>query len=397
MRVSAVVPAVAVACLVASAARAQDKQTCNAAYQEAQVARAGHKYVKAREQLRVCASGSCPGFITKDCTDWLKDIEPRVPSVVFAAKNAAGSDVVDVKVTIDGSPLVDKLDGIAVDVDPGAHTFGFEGPDGKAEQKVVVTEGTKAQRVAVTFGPPGAAAIVATSVPSAVVATSPSAAPAAPAASSGGSKGFGAEPVDSGFSFGFRIGYALPLGDVNSVNGNGNSLSTGVNGQVPFWFDAGYLLDPHFYVGAYLSYGVGFPASTAFTGECSATGVSCSASDFRIGVDVQVRFLGKSRAQPWFGLGFLGYESAGLSISSVLGSESTTFTGIEWVTPQLGFDYKVLPTLSAGLFVGISLSEYLGASASVNNGPSAGSLTGDKALHEWFFMGARTSWDLHLF
>jgi hypothetical protein len=363
-------------CLLASVARAQDKQTCNAAYQDGQVARDAHKLLKAREQLRVCASATCPGFITKDCSDWLKDLEPRVPSVVFTAKNAAGADVTDVKVTMDGAPLADKLDGIAVEVDPGPHTFGFEGGDGRVEQKVLVAEGTKAQHVAITFGTPGGAA-------PAVVVT-PGVATAAPAAeSSGGSRIFPAEGIDNGLSFSFRIGYGIAAGSVDGTTGD--SLSNIASGQVPFWFDAGYLFNPYFYLGAYFSYGI----LTGLPTACGEANANCSGGSLRVGVDVQFRLLGKNKLQPWVGLGFLGYESGSFSATDV----SFSVSGIEWVSPQVGFDYKFLSTLSAGPFLGVSISEYLGGSGIV--GTETGSL-GSKAIHEWVFIGARVNFDLHI-
>jgi hypothetical protein len=174
MRKLALAAAFALAFLLASGANAQDKQACTDAYQQGQSFRDQHKLVKAREQLRICAAAACPALIAKDCTDWLKDIEPRVPSVVLTAKNAAGADVTDVKVSVDGAPFVSKLDGIAVDVDPGAHTFVFEGEGGRTEQKVVVAEGTKAQRVPVTLGASGASTLVAV----APTGPAPAAAPA---------------------------------------------------------------------------------------------------------------------------------------------------------------------------------------------------------------------------
>jgi hypothetical protein len=141
-----VVSALFASLTVATVAQADDKQACNDAYRQAQVLRNDHKLVEAREQLRVCAGGSCPGFIAKDCSDWLKADESKTPSVVLAAKNPAGADLFDVKVTMDGAPLSSKLDGLAIDVDPGPHTFAFDAPEGHAEQKIVVAEGAEVRR-----------------------------------------------------------------------------------------------------------------------------------------------------------------------------------------------------------------------------------------------------------
>jgi hypothetical protein len=406
-----VVSALFASLTVATVAQADDKQACNDAYRQAQVLRNDHKLVEAREQLRICAGGSCPGFIAKDCSDWLKADESKTPSVVLAAKSPAGADLFDVKVTMDGAPLSSKLDGLAIDIDPGPHTFAFDAPEGHAEQKIVVAEGAKAQRVAVTFGGAGGAAVVTTTPGTAPPASVPLASPAltlpaaAPAAGGEAKPILASEPVQSGLSFGFRSGYAVPAGSVNS--GPNSSLSTFENGQIPLWFDAGYLINPYFYVGAYFSYGFVLVPSSALVDDgvqlCGLSTVSCSGGDVRVGVDIQVRPLGTSKFQPWLGLGFLGYEGTSLNASNNTtgGNASISLTGIEWVTPQLGFDYKFLPALSGGLFAAMSLSEYLGLSESLNGADQNGvSLTGtgiSKSLHEWIFFGARASFDWHLF
>src|SRR5580704_5018677 len=99
MRTSALVVAFTLASGVLFPAWADEKQACSDAYQLAQTLRDQHKLVKAREQLRVCAAATCPGFISKECTGWLKDVDARVPSVVLTAKDAAGADVTDARVT----------------------------------------------------------------------------------------------------------------------------------------------------------------------------------------------------------------------------------------------------------------------------------------------------------
>jgi hypothetical protein len=399
-------------CLFAPRAFADDKQVCTDAYGQAQTLRDAHKLTEAREQLRVCARAECPGFIAKDCAAWLKDVEPRIPSVVLIAKNAAGSDLVDVKVTVDGAPLATKLDGLAVDVDPGAHTFAFEAPDGKVEQKVVIAEGGKAQRVSVAFGAAGTAPVVTTTPGTGVAASAPVAAAAKPGAAPTPEAGsapskfdfFPKEPVDSGVSVSFRLGWGFPFGKINgnAPGGNGDtSLGGAATGQVAFWFDAGYLVNPYVYLGAHFSYGIVPVPSSAINGLCGDAGVSCSGGDVRVGADFQWRILGTSALQPWIGLGVLGYERINFSLTSLAGSvlgqgsAAQAFNGIEWVTPQVGFDYKIFPALSAGIFAGMTLSQYLGTSLSEGGVPMATSMYGNP-LHGWVFLGGRVNYDLHL-
>ncbi len=81
-------------------------------------------------------------------------MEKALPSVVFnMAKSGSGTDLVDVKVSADGQPLVSKLDGQAVPMNAGSHTFHFDGPDGSrcVDLPILVKEGERNQTVAVTL------------------------------------------------------------------------------------------------------------------------------------------------------------------------------------------------------------------------------------------------------
>ncbi len=130
-----------------------EKAACAEAYGKAQGLRGDHKLIATREQLRICARATCPHFIAKDCTAWLVDVEARIPSIVPMGKDASGSDVRDVTVSMDGTVIATQLDGQSIDVDPGWHTFAFESLAGtKVEQSLVVAEGEKAQHVSVTMG-----------------------------------------------------------------------------------------------------------------------------------------------------------------------------------------------------------------------------------------------------
>jgi len=197
-------------------------------------------------------------------------------------------------------------------------------------------------------------------------------------------------PVENGLSIGVRVGWASPFGNAAVLDHDHRNifpLSDYASGQVPFWVDAGYLVNPFLYLGAYFSYGIVLGPS----GTCGS-GVNCSGSDVRIGAEVQYRFLGRRVFQPWIGLGVLGYERISTSATLLVvppETETQAFDGVEWITPQVGLDYKILPALSAGLFAGISLSEYLGVSASL--GPIFGNL-----LHEWVYVGGRVNYDLHI-
>jgi hypothetical protein len=158
--------------IAALPAHAADKAECVNAYSKAQSLRDAHQLASAREQLRICARPVCTQFIVQDCTSWLADVEPRIPSVVLAAKDANGSELADVTVSLDGKVFAQKLDGRSMELDPGQHTFSFVSADGrKVETSILVLEGQKARPVAVAFAAPKPVAAGAPASPPAV--TSP--------------------------------------------------------------------------------------------------------------------------------------------------------------------------------------------------------------------------------
>jgi hypothetical protein len=120
-----------------------------------QALRDAHKLIEARDQFRVCAAPACPAVMQSDCTNWISDADNAVPTIVVSAKDASGNDIFDVSVSVDGMPLVAKLDGAAIPVDPGPHTFRFQWADGTAsERRVLVAEGQKDMSVFATFAAP---------------------------------------------------------------------------------------------------------------------------------------------------------------------------------------------------------------------------------------------------
>lgn len=145
--------AVLVAATWAAPAWATDAAQCASAYEAAQELRAQTKLREARNQLLSCAQAQCPAFIKKDCSKWLAEVDAALPTVVLGAR-AKGQDLVDVEVKVDGDLLAESLDGKAVPVDPGPHTFTFESAEwGKKEIRYVVKEGKKSQSIEVELAP----------------------------------------------------------------------------------------------------------------------------------------------------------------------------------------------------------------------------------------------------
>jgi hypothetical protein len=135
-----------------AAADTPSKQQCVSANESAQTLQDAGKLRDARAQLLLCVNAACPGPVRDDCADRLNHVEKALPTIVIAALDTGGADLTSVRVTMDGVPLVGKLSGIAVAVDPGEHVFTFEA-DGYARKQttILVREGEKGRRVSVVL------------------------------------------------------------------------------------------------------------------------------------------------------------------------------------------------------------------------------------------------------
>ncbi len=140
---------------VGTHARAADPTISDCLHANAAAAhlRNDHKLRAAREQLLVCASQSCPGDIRVECARRVIDVNVSIPTIVFEAKDPAGNDLTAVTVSMDEKPLVDRLDGTAIALDPGPHAFRFEAAGQPPVDKAfVLFEGQKDRRERVVVG-----------------------------------------------------------------------------------------------------------------------------------------------------------------------------------------------------------------------------------------------------
>lgn len=138
--------------LVGHRATAGDVKACVRAAEASQELRDHGSYLRARQELVTCSNEGCPQQIRTDCTTWLNELDRTTPSVIVHAKGPKSEDLVEVAVSLDGTQLVPRLDGKAILVDPGAHTFRFETAGHPAvEQKVLVNVGEKLRILDVAF------------------------------------------------------------------------------------------------------------------------------------------------------------------------------------------------------------------------------------------------------
>ncbi len=178
-----------------SAGAAADPTTaeCLSASESSLALRRQHKMRDARTQLLTCSAASCPADVRDECTRRVAEANTAIPTIVFAAKDSAGDDLVAVRVTMDGQPIADRLEGTALAIDPGEHTFTFEtAGQAKIKKQFVIREGEKDRRERIAFGAPSAAsAPTPTAEPASILTSSPN----TPADSSSQSSGLGTQRI----------------------------------------------------------------------------------------------------------------------------------------------------------------------------------------------------------
>jgi hypothetical protein len=165
--------------LLASRAAA-DTQACVDASQKGQEARDSGKLLESRPYFTTCADPSCPNPVPTYCLDWMKDVNRRIPSLVFRVTDAAGNDLVDVRAKIDGVTVASALDGRPVEVNPGSHVVAFDRGSVHTEQTLLVVESEKGRVLTAKLDIGGSPPAAAASVPGSEAATPPSGTPARP-------------------------------------------------------------------------------------------------------------------------------------------------------------------------------------------------------------------------
>jgi len=111
------------------------------------------KLLEARATLINCSSASCPAIVVGDCSQWLREVEQRIPSLVVGATRPDGRDAVAVRTFVDGRLVSERLDGRPIELDPGEHTLRFElAGAAPVEERVVLQDGHRGRRLAIRFG-----------------------------------------------------------------------------------------------------------------------------------------------------------------------------------------------------------------------------------------------------
>jgi hypothetical protein len=81
------------------------------------------------------------------------EVNAAMPTIVFEVRDPAGNDLSAVSVTMDGQPLVGRLEGTALSIDPGEHSFVFVSQETEpVNKRWVIREGEKGRREKVILG-----------------------------------------------------------------------------------------------------------------------------------------------------------------------------------------------------------------------------------------------------
>lgn len=126
------------------------KRACIASHANVQRSRAAQRLVEARKQAESCAAPECPDLIRGECSTWKSELAAEQPTIVLAARDEAGRAVSEVTVRLGDKILTRRIDGRAIEIDPGLHTLGFDG----RERQVLVRAAEKGQLVELVLPAP---------------------------------------------------------------------------------------------------------------------------------------------------------------------------------------------------------------------------------------------------
>src|SRR5262249_2827602 len=110
---------------VARKSRSAVAAMCTAAYDDSLRLRADGQLLAARDKLVMCARPAC-GAVQRRCASELMQVEADLAWIVPVASDDGGQSLVETTVRMDGRPLLLRVDGRSVTVDPGMHEFTFE-------------------------------------------------------------------------------------------------------------------------------------------------------------------------------------------------------------------------------------------------------------------------------
>lgn len=148
---------IAMSLLRASSARAAEPTVtdCLSANESSIAMHNSGQFLAERAQLLTCANRACPAEVSKECLRRVEEVNAALPTLVFRVTDGAGHDLSAVTVTVGDAVLARRLDGTALAVDPGEHTFTFQSPGQPLLSKqLIIRQGDKGRKEQVMLGTP---------------------------------------------------------------------------------------------------------------------------------------------------------------------------------------------------------------------------------------------------
>lgn len=144
----------ALATTSSSAARADERDECAAAYEQSQRAERKAELVSALDSAERCARTTCPGLLRDECAQWVTTIRSKQPHLVVRVIGADGCPRENARIEVSGGSKVEADD---IVVDPGPHTIKVFDPASSRSktQKISFAPGER-RDIDVDFGAPGA-------------------------------------------------------------------------------------------------------------------------------------------------------------------------------------------------------------------------------------------------
>jgi hypothetical protein len=195
----------------------------------------------------------------------------------------------------------------------------------------------------------------------------------------------GAPRARTGFQMALRTGASIPMGKADGASGG--DMSNSFAWQVPLFVEIGGKPNRFFFIGGYLGLGFGGTAGD-LQAFCSSTATTCTAISVRGGIEFQYHSLPDSTANPWIGYG-IGYESAGVSMTSGGRTGSISDNGFEFANFMGGVDFRLSRTFGIGPFLSLSIGQYRKFRSEILGRVTEEGDIAEKATHEWLSAGAR--------
>lgn len=147
-----------------------------------------------------------------------------------------------------------------------------------------------------------------------------------------------------------RAAFELPFGNASG----GESISNITAWGVPIQLAAGYKILPKLYVGIFFG-GSFLSLGDTVSSGCARANISCSASAYRLGAEVQYAFQPERKLHPWVGYG-IAWEWLRVRGTGATSDIRGSFSGLEFAIVSGGLDYRLSDHFSVGPFASFGLT-----------------------------------------